>query len=180
MTIGILVEGRMEQRIVQRLCPDVPVRLIGTNGRDVTPNALAKRAATLIRLMKHQRPILVIFDREDRRESCDDLREAFLSSLCECDIDNEVIVGIPDKMIENWILACPKFRRKYKFHETADGSNGKAKLKEKLKDSGVDYHETTIGVELFCGISSKKAAQNSKSLRKFADSISEHCAWANR
>ncbi len=181
MALAFLVEGRMEQRIVQRLCDGVPVRLIGANGRDVTPTAIAKRAAPLIRLLKNYYPIVIVFDREARKLSCAaieaELRQALKAHKVERD---DLIIGIADRMIENWILACSQVRRKYGLLESCEGKDGKAILSLALERNGKSYHETTIGVEMFCAIDVGAVREHSSSFARFVRELGQHCSWIRR
>jgi len=48
---AFLVDGDLEQRVVQRLCPGTTVQIVHRNGKDVALSAMAGRIATLIRNM---------------------------------------------------------------------------------------------------------------------------------
>jgi len=69
----------MEQDIVQRLCPGMPVRLIGCNGHDVTMAALSKVLDARLRRLKNYRPVVIIVDRERRSQPA----SALVSELCQ-------------------------------------------------------------------------------------------------
>ena len=178
MPIACIVDGRMEQRIVQRLCPNSPVRLMGINGRDVAVAAMAKRAAPLIRLLKNFYPIVVVFDREARPDRCDKLRNDFVAALKENGITrSDIIVGIADRMTENWMLGCGKLREKYSITERTEGCNGKTVITRALHAVGEVYHETTVGVDFFCAIDVASAIANSESFAVFAREMAPHCRW---
>lgn len=173
--LGFIVEGLMEKQIIQEVCEGQPVRTFN-NGRDVAPRALAKQAATLIKLMKHANPVIIVFDREKRPESCQELTESFLEAIEEYNISRErVIVGVADRMIENWILACSAARQRYGITFETEGCHGKHKLSEILNKSGKHYHERTIGVELFLAIDKYSAMRNSISFKLFAEALAPHC-----
>lgn len=63
---GFIVDGQMERLIINHFCPDRPVKLLNCNGKDVSLEAAAKHAASLIRLMKRNYPVILIFDREKK------------------------------------------------------------------------------------------------------------------
>ena len=80
---AFIVDGLMEKRIIQKVCPGKPVRLLNCNGKAVSYEAAAKRVASLVRLLKNNYPIVIIFDREERSDTSLQittfLKEAILS-----------------------------------------------------------------------------------------------------
>jgi hypothetical protein len=70
---AFLVEGHMEQLVIQRLCPRKPVRRIGCNGDDVSMAAVAKALDAQLRLLSDYAPVVIILDRERRQETCQEL-----------------------------------------------------------------------------------------------------------
>jgi hypothetical protein len=181
MALAFLVEGRMEQRIVQRLCSGAPVRLIGVNGKDATPEAIAKRAAPLIRLLKNHYPIVIVFDREARKLSCSAIETEFRKALKANQVErDDLIIGIADQMIENWILGCAKVRERFGLSGSYEGKDGKAILSRVLEQSGSSYHETTVGVDLFCEMDVSTVRKHSNSFARFASKLEQHCSWIRR
>jgi hypothetical protein len=179
MSLAFLVDGQMEKRIIQKLCPSTKVLTLNSNGRDVTPEAISKRIGSLYRLLGNRYyPVVVIIDREGRSLTATQLKRQVLSHLAKLGIpDNQMIIAVPDKMIENWILAdlaCIGVVAKQKSFE---GKGGKGVLKKILREHDISYHETTVGVDLFCGINPVTAANNSKSFRELCKSIAPHCDW---
>jgi len=149
---AFLVEGDLEQKFVQNVCPKSPVRRINCNGKTVEISEIAKRVGTLGRLLhKRYSPLVVVFDREKRPESCEDIERIFRTSLEQEDIDVPVLVGIPDRDIENWILAdfeifvnvtkIEKPTAKIHF----EGKKGKSEIR-KLLPPNKTYVETIDGV----------------------------------
>jgi hypothetical protein len=149
---AFLVEGDLEQKFVQNVCPKSPVRRINCNGKTVVISEIAKRVGTLGRLLhKRHSPLVVIFDREKRSESCEEIERIFRTSLEQEDIDVPVLVGIPDRDIENWILAdfetfvnvtnIEKPTAEIRF----EGKKGKSEIR-KLLPPKKTYVETTDGV----------------------------------
>jgi Domain of unknown function (DUF4276) len=147
-----LVEGDLEQKFVQNTCPGSPVKKINCNGERTSLEAIAKRVETLGRLLhKRHSPLIVVFDREGREESSENLEKTFLEVLAQEKIDVPVIVGIPDKNLEAWILAdYEMFLQSAKLGASTpisdfEGRNGKSVIKQLLGD-GKSYVETIDGV----------------------------------
>ena len=70
---AFLIEGHMEKKILQSVCPGVPIRRIECNGEDVAMSVMAKFIETHIRLLNNRYyPIVIIFDREGRESTCGD------------------------------------------------------------------------------------------------------------
>ncbi len=91
-----------------------------------------------------------------------------------------LVIGIADRMIENWILACSKVRERYDLVDNLDGCNGKSKLKFALHRKKEEYHETTVGVDMFCALDVRTAIANSPSFSDFAHSVKDHCKWIRK
>ena len=103
---AFLVDGQMEKLIIEKLCPNQRVRLTGLNGKDVTIEAIAKKASALIRLLNGKNyPIVVLIDREDRPESAEEIANLLKTEMRNEGIKDDLIIGVADRMIENWILA---------------------------------------------------------------------------
>lgn len=147
-----LVEGDLEQKFIQSVCPGCPVQKINCNGSETSLEAIAKRVGTLGRLLhKRHSPLVIIFDREGRPESSEQLEERFLVVLKSEKLEAPVIVGIPDRNVESWILAdYEAFLQSAKLSVSAptrsiEGSNGKTAIK-RLIGEGRSYVETIDGV----------------------------------
>lgn len=180
---AILVEGDLEQLFIQRASPGTKVIKIICNGRNVYLSAIAKRIASQCRLINgRNHPILVIFDREERSESPEELISELLSLLRGEGVEDEIIVGVPDRMIENWILADPE--RLAQDDEccgevpiSVEGTNGKTMIKRCFKS----YNETTTGVKLLLKARVNTMKSNSDSFCKFVDRLpSNGCWWLER
>jgi hypothetical protein len=184
--VAYFVEGKMEQLIIQQICPGSPVRMINCNGDGVAIEAIARRVASLGRMLRGKvRIFVVIFDREGRTLSSEEIALRFLELLKAEGFNENVVVGIPDRMIENWILADYKsFCRNAKIEfngETAkrsfDGCAGEAQIK-KLLPKGVSYVKTLHGVEWFIKSRSEVISNTSPSFRSFADRLTSlKCNW---
>lgn len=178
-----LVEGDLEQIFVQNICPHFPVRKIGVNGENVEISAIAKRIGTLVRLLpKKYRPIIIIFDRERREATCDAIEAQLREYIERENINVPMIVAIPDRDIENWILAdyevfcecsgCPSTAPIGGF----EGTKGKTKLKQ-LLPSGRSYVETIHGVQWLKKCRANKIASASPSFAKLRCSLEEIKCW---
>jgi len=74
---AFIVEGHLEQAFVQMICDGSPVRRIGCNGTDVKIEAVAKHVATHARLLQRRfDPLIVVFDRERRLQTCTEIEAA--------------------------------------------------------------------------------------------------------
>jgi Domain of unknown function (DUF4276) len=175
MPIAFIVEGQMEKRIVQRICAGKKVTLLGTNGVDVSVEQIVKRAVTQIQLLKDSYfPIILLIDREGRSETASELRRGIVKALETQGIAKDIIVSVPDRMIENWIIAGST------DIEECESRNGKSVLSRHLRTRGEFYHETTVGVDLFCSIDPKRARSRSASFRAFASDVEPFCPWLRR
>lgn len=167
---AFIVDGQQEQKIIQRLCLGAAVRVLNCNGEDVELHAAAKRIASLIRLMGNRYyPYVIIFDREKRRESAARIRETLESLIRAEEIVDEIVIGIPDRVIENWLLAdwmtiqSQGKLRPPNVMKTFEGSSGKAKIKKLLPKGGI-YQETVQGVSWFLEANVKTIFEKSPSV----------------
>jgi hypothetical protein len=146
-----LIDGHMEKKVIQQVCPGSVVRILQCNGKNASLQAIADRVATHCRLFHGKYyPLIVIIDREDRRQSVKDIVRDLLSLIKNNGINDKLIVAVADRSIENWILGdIGSIKKSYPEIDlpsisSSDGFNGKALLKKFIQH----YHETTIGVEL--------------------------------
>lgn len=184
---AFLVEGDLEQKFIQNACPGAPVRKINCNGDSVCIESIAKRVGSLARLL-HKRfsPIVVIFDRENREISARDLKRKFIEALkTEC-IDSKVIVGIPDRDIENWILADYSVFSSAAGIESVlippsfEGKKGKSIIKKSLGNEK-SYVETVDGVAWLKSCRANVIRENSASFSEFMDElIGLQCRWLDQ
>lgn len=181
---AFIVDGHQEQRIVQQLCPGAPVKRLDCNGKDVEIAAAVKRIASLIRLMGGKYyPVIIVYDRESRAQSSEEIKKAIIQELQTEGIKDPIIVGVPDRTIENWILA-DWHNARTKGHlsnplrqPVFEGLHGKSEIK-KLLPQGTQYHETIEGVEWFVSSKPLIMATASKSFYDFMASLSAiPCAW---
>ena len=182
MGVAFIVDGQQEQKIVQRLCEDAPVRRTSLNGRDVAIGAIAKNVASLIRLLKGRyRPVFVVVDRESRRQSSKEMETSIINELIKLGVEvRDLVVSVPDRMLENWIIAGnPVSENGRNILLTSDlnhdGTNGKVKLKKLLKDQNISYYELGNGIELFCNMNMKDAVARSASFCRLYSVLFQYC-----
>lgn len=179
---AFLVDGHQEKMFLQKICPTTPVRMLNLNGNSVTTSAIAKRIATHCRLFGGKRyPIFIWIDREDRETSATDLVAKLKAAIQAEGINDQIVLGVADRTIENWIFSDRETVEPYcaentQYPPTPDGFNGKSKIKKLI----ANYHETTIGVELLskCFASRMKASESFKSFTE--EFPNNNCWWLAR
>ncbi|MFL0671845.1 MAG: hypothetical protein ACJLS3_10630 [Erythrobacter sp.] len=150
----------MEQAIIRRLCPGQPVRTIGCNGDTVAIERLCDFVETQIRSLGNRNfPIFVIFDRENRADGCGAISSQVLTILHQRGLhDHDIRVFVADRESEDWYLKDKEsIIRHYNLPDRNGEFRGKGGL-EKFLSPDIDYHETTIGVDLFFVVSKTKIA----------------------
>jgi hypothetical protein len=180
---AFLVDGQLEKRFIQDVCPGSPVRLINCNGDKVSSYAISKRIATHYRLLnKKYSPIIVVVDRETRDISAEEFKGELIRLLIEDNVSENIVLGIADRMIENWILADKENISRYanisvNDIENAEGKGGKYLIKKIIPE----YHETTVGVELLKK-SNPSRMHSSKSFLDFFNQLQQkiNCWWLNK
>lgn len=180
---AFLVEGHLEQKFVRQTCPKSIVRRINCNGKNASMSAIARRIATQCRLLGGRNyPIIVIFDREDRTVSVDELRDELLKEIANNEVTDSIVIGIPDRTIENWILADREIimrhsKRRGKIPLNAEGLHGKRIMGKQIEN----YHETTLGVDLLTKCRASELNRNSNSFSHFFKQLdSINCWWLKR
>lgn len=180
---AFLIDGYTEKLILGRICPDSTVRRIDMNGRNVRISSMATKIASIIRTLGNRfYPIVILVDREGREISKKDMEEKLTEELEKLDINCNLIVGVADKMIENWIIADWDNIKEYtgtkdSKPEITDGIGGKGAIKKVLPD----YQETLDGVQLFIGSNPHIMKENSPSFNSFSQKIQGiKCDWINK
>ena len=181
---AFLVEGQMEQKIIEKICPGKIVRRIGCNGDKVEMKAVARFIDAQMRRLKNYSPIIIIFDRERRRQSCSSLKLELAAELDARGHVDRYIIGIPDRTTENWILAdwqsvCSSRSDFKTFEGCAEQLHGKSELR-KLLPTGHLFTETTLGPELFLLTSAQRVYERSPSFRDLVDMLNFPCKWLSR
>jgi hypothetical protein len=181
---AFIVEGHLEQDFVQAVCDGSPVRRIGCNGANVKIEVVAKHVATHARLLqKRYEPIIVIFDRERREETCEHMEKMLKEELQKQNVSARIIVGIPDRDIESWILAdYETFANAVGIEPKTcqnnfEGTKGKSKIKE-LCVGKCHYNEIIHGVAWLKNAKPYKMKGASPSFARFVEaSKGLSCRW---
>lgn len=183
--VAFIVEGQLEQRAVNRACPNRRVVLLGANGDDVAIATICNRIETHYRLFSNRHyPIIVIFDRENRRETVEEIEEALKQDLSARGIDTkQFIFFIADRQFECILLAHIGLDGAYQENgwpntPSIDGLDGVSELKRRLGKMNVRYHKTTTGLELFCKVRPQILASKSASFKRFQSQVLKYCRWA--
>ncbi len=158
---AFIVEGHLEQRVIAQVCPNRPVRRINCNGDSVAIERMCDFIETHIRSFGNRNyPIIILFDREKRVETSDEISDRVVSILGERGLcDHDIRVFVADREVEDWYLGdIEGICRHYNIAVPASIGTGKSGLAMAIR-SAVDYHETTIGVELFGVISKTMVAE---------------------
>jgi len=168
-----IIDGFTEKKIVQELCPGQPVRRTDLNGKSVTITAIAKKIASLIRSLGNKYyPIIILIDKEERPLTFEQIADELMVKLIEEDItDQDIRIGVADRMIENWIIADWE-----KLTGTMDGKpintegiSGSGHIK-KAKGS---YDKIIDGVDFFLSARPQVILANSLSYKCFINQLSD-------
>lgn len=177
---AFIVDGFTERNIIHNICPGAPIRRTDLNGKNVSIDAMAKKIASLIRLLNNRHyPIIILVDKESRKISCKEMIQKLEDSIKKEGINNlDFRVGVADRMLENWIIAdWDKLKSKKGKPSSTDCINGCGKLKELIGS----YGKTTDCVDMFLNADVKKIYKNSPSFKIFADKIADiNCAYINK
>lgn len=166
---AFIVDGFTEKLIIQKICPGKPIRRTDLNGKNVQLCALAKKIASIIRILgDNYSPIVIIVDKEKRDISYNAMISTLEELLKKEGVISDFILGVPDIMIENWMIADWDILETDENKPThTDGSNGSSIIK-KIKKT---YNKTTDGVSYFLKTNPNNIYNNSPSFRSFFDSL---------
>jgi hypothetical protein len=176
----------LEQEFIRNVCAGAPVRKIGCNGDDVSIAAIARRVGTQGRLLqKRHDPLVVIFDREGRSETSQELEQSLLNALADEGLTGTVIVGVPDRDIEVWMLADSEiFRASAAIAPevevaACEGQKAKAKIKHMLWGRGKrPYVETVDGPLWLKKARPSRIASQSPSFARLSAALDQlECWW---
>lgn len=178
---AFIVEGQMEQRILSKICPGRPIRRINCNGDGVAIPRLCDFLETQIRTLSNRNyPIVVIFDREQRDQTCDEIRDEVISNLHARGLhDHDIRVFVADRETEDWYLLDTKgICSHFGLPTPISKLSGKGGLSKLLRPA-LQYHETSVGVELFHIVSKKTIASKSPVFQSLLDTAIEiECGFA--
>ena len=177
---AFLVDGDLEQKFIQLICPGKKVLKIGCNGKTVKSEAIAKRIKTLIRTMQDNTPVIVCIDLESRKMSAVEFENELIAELKAIEVNMAtLVITVIDQMIENWILADEEATGLSRKASQADGFGGKGRIKAQLPH----YHETTQGVEFLKKVRPSVAKLYSPSFFRFFSASQaqlKDCWWMQR
>jgi hypothetical protein len=169
---AFIVDGFTERNIIQNICPGRPIRRTDLNGKDVTLEAMAKKIASLIRLLNNRHyPIVILVDKENRAMSYLKMTQ-MLASLIEKEgiKDQDLRIGVADRMLENWIIAdWESICGEHKRPDVTDSINACSKLREIIGS----YGKTTDCVDMFLNADISKVYRTSPSFKSFADKLTD-------
>lgn len=178
----MFVEGDLERIFISSNCKGLANRRLG-NGVSVTIDALAKQIGAIWRVQSGGfRNLVVLLDREGRSVTSAEMAQQLLQSLkIACQGAAQIIVGCPDKMIENWILADHAVVTNYLGTECGpyahEGKGGKGILKNLFRSVGRNYTEVSDGVTLLKRARPKFMSANSASAKTFFEQLNMDCFW---
>lgn len=182
-TPAFIVEGVLEQRAIQKLCPGARVVKLGANGDQVAPKVVAKHIEAKVRMFSNRHfPIFVVMDREKRSSTSAVIRAEILSCLEKSGLDaKQFIIIVNDRDIETLMLCHVSKKGLFVEECTADGvvdgMNGEAELRKRLLVAGIRYHKTTIGVDLLIRCVPQRMLAQSPNFRSFFEQARAHCGW---
>jgi hypothetical protein len=182
---AFIVEGQTEQRFLQKVCPTAKVIILGCNGKKVSCSAIANRIAAYFRILNNRYyPVVVLFDRETRAESCSVLMSDLEEELKARGLDEaQFRIGIVDRKIETWMLYSvdehggPDPTCQHSDDDEFEGATGEGELMRRLRKVDVEYHKTTVGVDLLHSLDAAALAKKSTSFRDFRSKLSFPCDW---
>lgn len=179
MAAGYLVDGITEQRFIQLVCKNVSVKLTNLNGKSVATSALAKRIASLIRIWKGRyHPIIIVVDREKRQESAEEFAADLLAKIRLEQIEDVLIVGVADRMIENWMIADPSLWPGQNIPPNVDGTAGASIVKGYLDGS---YDKVANGPQLLLRSRPKEISKRSPSFAALRTQLDQvNCHWLRK
>ncbi|MDZ7860955.1 MAG: DUF4276 family protein [Candidatus Krumholzibacteriota bacterium] len=187
-----LVDGQTEIMAIKAKfymeCGSAPeFRKVGCNGKSVTAEGYASAALGTLNAVLRDRflHIVCVVDREKRRLLAKNfgkkLRESIIrkvvenTKIKEDDIENKLVVFVPDRMFENWILSdiegiksCSYLIKQSCRQKNFEGKNGVRELKNIMK---VQYKKLLHAKKLFTSVRNRDGCLNSKSFNIFCTEI---------
>lgn len=166
---AFIVDGFTEKNIIDKICPNRPVRRTDLNGKSVTLDKIAERLATYLRLFNNRYyPIIIIIDKEERQQPCEEIISYIKGKLNDAGFNNDDIrISIADRMIENWLIADTRIFSEEEMPSKIDGINGASLLKKKYGN----YSKSTDCLKILKEFNPKIAYQKSESFKYFVDLI---------
>ena len=179
-----IVEGFTEKLFLAEICSGHPIKRLEINGKNVSLEAIIDRIESLAVLLKGRHsPIVVLFDREERDASSSAIAAEIERELRRRRPQEDFVIGVADRMIENWIVADWEALRNLdgSLSPTAplcEGSNGKAVLRKALGKQG--YSTTVNGPALLKAARPSVIKDRSASFASFVSRLRIDCWWLRR
>lgn len=99
-----IVEGHTEKQFFEYSLPNVMAMRTIKNGQSL--ETLLDSIVTSVQTVPYSRQVIFIwFDRENLPDCCSDLEDQVRSAIAPYVQGKTVYVGIPDREVENWLLA---------------------------------------------------------------------------
>lgn len=164
---AFIVDGFTEKNIIDKICPNRPVRRTDLNGKNVTLDKIAERLGSYIRIFNNNYyPIIIIIDKENRQQPCEEIAKYIMDKLNNAGFKNDDIrISIADRMIENWLIADTQIFAKKERPPQIDGINGASILKKKYGS----YSKSTDCLKIIENFRPETAYINSPSFKNFVD-----------
>lgn len=181
---AFIVEGQTEKLFLSSVCAGSPIRTLELNGKDVALDAIIGKIESLSVLLKGRfSPIVVVFDREDRELSADGIAQKVADALSARRPSDRYVIGVADRMIENWILADWESLRVSipelpATQPRTEGINGKAHLRSLLGARG--YSATIDGPKLLRKARASFVQRTSSSFGALKRQLSVPCRWLSQ
>ncbi|MBN8685918.1 MAG: DUF4276 family protein [Chitinophagales bacterium] len=176
---AFIVDGHTEQCFISQICPGRPIQRTNLNGKNVTISAIAKKISSMIRMFGNRHyPIIVLIDKEDRENSIKDIcTELHDNLIAEGITDQDVRIGVADRMIENWIVADYQLIGNVQEKpDKTDGLRGSSVIKKCVGS----YNKVIDGVNFLASINKTIVYQNSPSFKSFVDKLDGiECEYVN-
>lgn len=174
--IGIVVDGQSDFLAFRRKYLGVAKVSMVTRGRggDTTIRSIVGSSLRHIDFLAGFgcSKVIVVCDFEDRTDDYLRFRRDLLDEFLKQRPNHNIQVSLPNRMLENWVLADldsiqkKNYIRKNRRIKGVEGCNGKKILKTLFK-KGTSYKETKHLPELFGIISDDIGSQNSPSFAHF-------------
>lgn len=154
---------------------------IGINGNCVQISAIARNLATDLMRFSPNSKVVIVFDRETRRETSKELADELIAVLSKEFPSMSFCIGVPDRDIESWIFSDKEstskhFKKKIGKKAAFEGEVGAQAIKKRIGPGR--YDKMTDGVALLGKISWARVQKRSPSAKNF--SASTHfpgCPW---
>lgn len=179
-----LVEGTMEKKFINNNFSYIELIPVA-NGNSWTLETICREIASKFTTKNYNADIIIVWlDLEKQTCGSVGVENAVRSALISAGAPHDrICICIPDRMTENVILAdVALIQQKFSIPNyvyAGDGVNGKHQLSMLFKAANENYKETFHGVQMMKAMRLSNSAQNSPSMGRFYNSISQltDCWW---